>query len=91
MYTKGHNKVFFQSNLDGESVKIEFINPKAEKSKRFQMTYIDDGLYYVDIWLKYYGAYCIRAYNTSNERVGHGIISVGIGGNIVYPDLDRVV
>ncbi len=91
MYTRGHNRIFFQSNvLTGEPVEAEFINPKLEQSNRFEMTYLSNGLYYVDVWFRWVGSHVMRVYK-DNVKVGHGMLPVTGSGILVYPNQERIV
>lgn len=91
MYRRGQNRIFFQSNtLTGETVEVEFVNPKLEQSSRFEMTYLSDGLYYIDIWFRWVGSHVMRVYS-NDVKVGHGMLQVGGSGILVYPNQERIV
>lgn len=83
MYSIGQNRLFFQSNtLTGEPVEIEIINPRLEKSKRFRMIYVDEGLYYFDADFKYHGSHAMKVFQNGN-KVGHSILTVGNANGII--------
>ena len=83
MYGIGQNRIFFQSNfLEGQTVEIEIVNPRLEKSQRLKMTYLDEVLYYVDLEFKYRGSYTMRVFQ-DGKRVGHSILPVGNIGGII--------
>ena len=83
MYGIGQNRIFFQSNfLKGEAVEIEIVNPRLEKSKKLKMTYLDEGLYYIDLEFNYRGSYTMRVFQ-NGKRVGHSILPVGNIGGII--------
>ena len=90
MYTRGDNRLFLQTHdSSDEHLEIEFINPKLDKSKRFNMIYIEDVLYYIDIIFRYLGPYSARVYK-NNNKIYHSVIKVG-PGMIIYPDVARLI
>ena len=92
MYQKGKNRIFYQaSNLNGDSVECDFLNPKLERSEKISMTYLDENLYYVDVNFKYSGTYVLRAFK-DGIKLNHNIIQVGGQHSlIIYPDNDTFV
>ncbi len=83
MYSIGKQRIFYQSNvLDGEPVEIEIINPVLEKSERVEMSYLDGGLYYIDVEFRYFGSHTMRVFS-NGKKVGHNILSVGNTNGII--------
>jgi hypothetical protein len=66
------------------------LNPKLELSNKIPMIYLDDGLYYVDIWFRNAGSHFVRVYE--NGDIKHKeILKVGYAGHVIFPDVERLV
>jgi len=84
VYNRGYNRIFFTTQeISGIPSHIEFTNPKLEKLV-LPMEYNGDGLYYVDVGFKYFGAYIAKVYQNSNV-IATNILRVTNGQFVIYP------
>ena len=91
MYQQGHNRLFFQSQKDvQQDVNIKIVNPSLKKFGPWPMCFLENGLYYIDIWFRYRGSYVFYVFE-NGEKAHQDILLVSVPSHIVYPNMDRLV
>ncbi len=91
MYAQGHNRLFFQSQEEEQQdISITILNPSLKTYGKWPMTFVEDGLYYIDIWFRHLGSYVFSVFE-DGKRVHRDILVVSQNEHIVYPEMNRLV
>jgi hypothetical protein len=85
-FSRGRNRLFYQSTLEiPQNVTAKIINPLLEDNGPYKMTYVKNGLYYLDISFKHFGPYMFYVYEEDVKKYGD-ILRVIEGKFVIYPD-----
>jgi len=92
VYSRGRTRLFYQSNIDiAQTVTAKIINPELETKGPLSMTFVSDGLYYMDVWFTKIGSYVFYVYE-NGVRKHKDILVVGDSLRyIIYPDEEYLI
>lgn len=85
--------MFYQSNVETlQTVTTEIITPCLTKLGPWPLTFVEKGLYYIDVWFATIGSHVFYVYE--NNILKHkDILVVGTSGSphIIYPNEERII
>ena len=85
MYNRGNNRLFYQSNTSSEQkVTAEVIKPDLTMVGPFEMMFVEDGLYYLDIFFTDFGSHVFYVYEEGVKKF-RDILRVNNGQFVIYP------
>jgi hypothetical protein len=85
MYTIGKQRLFYVSQTSGNKlVEAEIISPTLTEYGPFEMTWLTDDTFYIDIIFRTSGSYVFKVFENSTQ-VHRDILRITRGRYVVYP------
>jgi len=91
-YVKGNHRLFYQSNeLDPQTVVAKIITPLLKKIGPWEMTFIENGLYYLDVCFTATGSHVFYVYENGEQKHQDILVIDNGAGLYIYPNENTMI